>query len=56
MPPAPKSRLVDEVIGPTVQRAGEAFLKELDAVTVDDLCRRADGLFKDTPATADFTI
>jgi Rrf2 family transcriptional regulator, iron-sulfur cluster assembly transcription factor len=56
MPPVPESPLVDEVIGPTVQRAGEAFLKELDAVTVDDLCRRADGLFKDAPATADFTI
>ena len=56
MPPIPESKLVDEVIGPTVQRAGSAFLSELDAVTVDDLCRQADGIYRDSPVTADFTI
>ncbi len=58
MPPIPESRLVDEVVGPTVAKAGGAFLRELDAVTVDDLCRQADhgSVFNDTAVTADFTI
>src|SRR3954452_15861160 len=56
MPPVPESRLVDEVVGPTVAKAGGAFLRELDAVTVDDLCRQADhgSVFHDTAVTADF--
>jgi Rrf2 family protein len=44
IPPLPESRLVDEVVGPAVARAGEAFLSSLDVITVDDLCRRADEL------------
>lgn len=56
MPPIPESKLVDEVIGPTVKRAGDAFLRELDGVTVDDLCRQADGIYREMPVTADFTI
>ena len=37
----PDSVLVARVIGPLVDAAGQRFLAELDAVTVDDLCREA---------------
>lgn len=37
----PASILVERVIGPLVDAAGQRFLDELDAVTVDDLCREA---------------
>jgi Rrf2 family protein len=58
LPPAPESKLVDQVVGPLVQRAGEAFLAVLDAVTVEELCQQADdrGVFGGIPAAADFTI
>ena len=58
LPPGPESRLVDEVVGPVVQSAGDAFLRELDAVTIDDLCRRAEdnAVFGGTSITTDFTI
>ncbi|MCP8938592.1 Rrf2 family transcriptional regulator [Alsobacter sp. SYSU M60028] len=57
MPPIPESALVDSVVGPMVAHAGAAFLRELDAVTVDDLCRRAETQSVFTvPAVADFTI
>ncbi len=42
LPPLPESRLVDVVVGPVVTSAGEAFLTELDGVTVDELCRRSE--------------
>ena len=56
--PLPESRLVDEVVAPLVQRATDAFLATLDAVTLDDLCRQADELrvFGAAAADADFTI
>jgi|SRR4051794_23299911 Rrf2 family iron-sulfur cluster assembly transcriptional regulator len=58
LPPGPESRLVDEVVGPVVKSAGDAFLRELDAVTIDDLCRRAEdkAVFGGTSITTDFTI
>ena len=37
--PAPK--LVRDVIVPLVETAGAAFLTELDAIHVDDMCRKA---------------
>ena len=54
----PESRLVQDVVDPVVQRASEAFLAALEAVTVDDLCRRAEEtIAAPTLATgADFTI
>jgi Rrf2 family protein len=59
LPPIPESRLVDDVVGPVVKHAGSAFLSELDAITVEELCRRAEdgNVFNDErqPA-ADFTI
>ncbi len=42
MPPIPESALVDVVVGPMVAKAGAAFLRELDGVTVDDLCQQAE--------------
>jgi Rrf2 family protein len=40
--PAPsQSPLVDRVILPILTGAAEAFLAELDRITVEDLCRRA---------------
>lgn len=56
--PEPDSALVDRVVGPLVERAGQKFLGELDAVTVDDLCRQASeqAVFADMRQGADFTI
>jgi len=56
--PSPESKLVESVIQPLVDAAGQRFLAELDAVTVDDLCRRSsdEGVFDDLKAGADFTI
>jgi Rrf2 family protein len=58
LPPIPESKLVDEVVGPLVKQAGDALLSVLDAVTVEELCRKADDgrVFGDIPASADFTI
>jgi Rrf2 family protein len=58
LPPLPKSRLVDEVVGPKVKNAGEAFLSQLDGITIDDLCNEADSgqVFGERFAEADFTI
>ena len=57
LPPLPESRLVATVIEPVVRQAAEAFLAELDAVTVDELCRQADAkVAVGTAEMADFTI
>ena len=57
-PPPPASRLVESVIFPVIQAADEAFLAALAAVTVDDLCRRAEerAVFGEAEAVQDFTI
>ncbi len=39
---APPSALVEEVVSPAIAAAGEVFLRELDGITVEDLCRRVD--------------
>jgi DNA-binding IscR family transcriptional regulator len=58
MPPIPESKLVDNVIGPLVAQAGQAFLEQLDRRTVEDICRDAsDGaVFGSDGQMADFTI
>lgn len=57
LPPLPESRLVDTVVEPVVRQAVEAFLSELDRVTVDDLCRQAESNQSvGTAILADFTI
>ena len=54
----PRSRLVDAVIQPLVADASLAFLTALDALTVDDLCKRAEqqAVFGPMLAKSDFTI
>lgn len=41
---APECRLVEHVIAPIVETAGAAFLNELEIITIDDICRRAEDL------------
>lgn len=55
--PAPESRLAEAVVAPLVKRGIQAFLAELDQVTVDDLCRQAqvETTVEQTSPT-DFTI
>ena len=40
--PNAESPLVAQIVGPLVEEAGQGLLAALDAVTVDDLCRRAE--------------
>jgi Rrf2 family iron-sulfur cluster assembly transcriptional regulator len=57
LPPRPDSKLVDLVIEPVLTLATAAFLNELDAVTVDDLCHRAEAAAAvKIPLVADYTI
>jgi Rrf2 family protein len=55
--PLPQSRLAEAVVEPLVKRGTEAFLAELDQVTVDDLCQQAqaEGAAEQT-SPVDFTI
>ncbi|WP_395666636.1 RrF2 family transcriptional regulator [Methylocella sp.] len=50
--------LVAHVIGPMIETASAAFLKELDAITIEDVCRRAGELKVggDGASGADFAI
>ncbi|KLK94071.1 Rrf2 family transcriptional regulator [Microvirga vignae] len=55
--PLPESRLAEAVVAPLVAKGTEAFLAELDKVTVEDLCNRAQAeavVEQTTPV--DFTI
>ena len=58
LPPLPESRLVDEVVGPAVHGASEAFLAELEKYTVESLCKQAEegAVFGGPPASVDFAI
>ncbi|MGL4441656.1 MAG: RrF2 family transcriptional regulator [Bosea sp. (in: a-proteobacteria)] len=58
LPPLPHSRLVDEIVGPEVKAAGEAFLLRLDGITVDDLCKHAEQrkVFGADEVVSNFTI
>lgn len=38
-----KSGLIDDIVTPLVVSAGKSFLSQLDAISVDDLCREAEG-------------
>ncbi len=53
-----ESRFVENVISPIIERAGEAFLGELELVSIDDICRQAGEkkIFLDESAKPDFTI
>jgi Rrf2 family protein len=52
------SRLVEKVIEPSVRKAGEPFVANLDAITVEDLCDQADKahVLEEEKAAADFAI
>ncbi|PNG24309.1 RrF2 family transcriptional regulator [Methylocella silvestris] len=52
------SKLVSKVIAPMVEKAGAAFLAELDTITIEDVCRRADELhlYRDAGPGSDFAI
>ena len=52
-----RSTLLAGVIAPAISKAGQAFLDELDAVTVEHLCRQAEARAarKDKP-DSDFSI
>jgi Rrf2 family transcriptional regulator, iron-sulfur cluster assembly transcription factor len=54
----PESRFVENVISPIIARASEAFLGELELVTIDDICRLAGEkkIFLEQNAKPDFTI
>jgi Rrf2 family protein len=51
-------QLVREVVAPIVEAAGKAFLDELDTITLDDICRRAEDLklCGEKPLGPDFAI
>ena len=52
------SRLLEKVIDPSVRKAGEPFLANLDSITVEDLCELAEKarFLDDEKAIADFAI
>ena len=58
LPPLPESRLVDQVVGPAVRQASEAFLTELEDYTVEMLCKQAEerAVFGGVPTSVDFAI
>lgn len=58
LPPLPNSRLVEEIVGPEVKAAGEAFLARLDGITVETMCQQAEArtVFGGEALEADFTI
>ena len=53
-----RSRLLDQIIDPNVRKAGESFLTNLDAITVEQLCEEADKahILEEEKTTSDFTI
>lgn len=51
-----RPRLVEAVIEPAVADASRIFLDELDRITIDDLCRRAEAGAGLVPSGLDFAI
>ncbi len=51
-------KLVAAVVAPMVEVAGAAFLNELETITIDDICRRAEELklYDEASFGTDFTI
>lgn len=52
------SKLIEKVVEPKVKKAGEEFLANLDAITVDDLCNDAVAahILEDEKTAGDFAI
>lgn len=55
---ADSSKLISTVVAPMVAEAGKSLMAALDAVTVEDLCKRSQqaGVFEGMRTTVDFTI
>jgi len=53
-----RSKLVEKVIEPAVRKAGESFLANLDAITVEQLCEEAERaqILEEEKASGDFAI
>jgi Rrf2 family transcriptional regulator, iron-sulfur cluster assembly transcription factor len=51
-------RLAKQVVVPIVEAAGKVFLTELETITIDEICRRAEDLklYKEKETGPDFTI
>jgi Rrf2 family protein len=52
------SKLVAKVVAPMVEAAGAAFLRELDAITIEEICNRAEAMkvYDESAAGTDFAI
>ena len=52
------SRLVSDVVAPMIDAAGTAFMQQLETITVEDICNRAERLRinEDTAPGSDFAI
>ena len=55
---ASHSKLLEKVVEPVVRQAGEPFLKELEAISIEDLCETAEkkNVLAEEKAGADFAI
>lgn len=55
---AQANKFIDLIVGPVVERASQAFLAELETVSIDDICQAANDkkLFADETQRSDFTI
>jgi Rrf2 family iron-sulfur cluster assembly transcriptional regulator len=53
-----RSKLLEKVIDPAVRKAGESFLANLDAITVEQLCEEAEKahILEEDKASGDFAI
>jgi Rrf2 family transcriptional regulator, iron-sulfur cluster assembly transcription factor len=53
-----RSKLLEKVVEPSVRKAGESFLANLDAITVEDLCEDAEKaqILDEEKASGDFAI
>ncbi len=53
-----RSKLLEKVIEPSVRKAGESFLANLDAITVEQLCEEAEKaqILEEEKASGDFAI
>lgn len=53
-----ENRFINLIVGPIVEQAAQAFLAELEAVTIDDICQSANDkkIFSADSPRPDFTI
>ncbi len=53
-----RSKLLERVVDPNIRKAGESFLTNLDAITVEQLCEEAEQaqILEEEKAAGDFTI